>query len=145
MKKYLVLVILTLIFVTGCFNQVEYKPKDLSIDHILHYEASSIYSENDTPATNIDLYADKYIVFSYDMYDGFRKVDLTDEQYQEIIDYIQSEEFTSLNKDLSDNNGNSEIISSFTIYYADGTTFEVGGTSVTNETYNGLVNMLRQI
>ena len=145
MKKYIIVFAWLLILVTGCImNNDKIEKKDLAADLIIAYRASSNYGTQDEPAYEINVYADKYITYGYSNLDGFTTSELNDEEYQEIVDYIQSEEFLSLEKNLTDYSVSDGTNSSFTIYYLDGSTFYVGGTNVTNETYNGLVNLLRK-
>ena len=145
MKKYLILLICMLVLVTGCsFKKEEVPSKDLAIDLVLTYEARAAQSTEWDPKYEVNLFADHYMTSTYTNTEGFKTVELTDEQYQEIIDYISSEKFTSLSSDLSDELLADGTYSSITIYYNDNTTFKVGGYNVNNDVYNELVNMIRE-
>ena len=76
------------------------------------------------------------------MYDGFSTVELPDSEYQEIVNYLLSEEFLNLESDLSDDaNG---VISQLTVYYDNIPPIKIGGVGVTNKTYLELINMLER-
>lgn len=145
MKKYLIVILCLIALLTGCSTK-ETKSlveKKLSDGLILSYQANTSGLESE-PYYEIKVYAGKYITYGYSNLDGFSEVKLTDEQYQEIVNYIESKEFLSLDNDISNNNAVSEKYSRIVIYYNDYTNLSIGGTNISDETYLGLVSLLEK-
>lgn len=143
MKKLLI-VSLAILLTAGCaiFTVKKSRPKEFASGLILTYTTMDAYGTVDRPYYEINLYANKHITAGYSNQDGFSDKELTDEQFQEIVDYINSDKFLSLKEDLTDPAILDGSSTSIIIYYADGTTFKTGGLNVSSKTYNGLVDLL---
>ena len=143
MKKLLI-VSLVILLTAGCaiFTVNKTRPKEFASGLILTYTTMDAYGTADRPYYEINLYANKHITAGYSDQDGFSDKELTDEQFQTIIDYINNDKFLSLKEDLTDpailDGSSTKVV----IYYADGTTFKTGGLNVSSNTYNGLVDLL---
>jgi len=140
MKK-LVILFLCLLCLCGCNSIIkEYKkdgvvieyssnPNFGSMDDIINHKVMLTLSSNKTI---------EYIK-------GKNKAQifkLTDDEYNEIINYAFGVSFSSLDNDVSDDSimdGNHEAI---TIYYEDGTEKTIGGNNPTNKKFNKLVSLL---
>ena len=107
MKKCLIVVLGLLVFLVGCSTKEKGNnslvEKKLSDGLVLSYQTNVSGLESD-PYYEINVYADKYITYGYSNLDGFSKVELTNEQYQEIVNYIESDAFLALDSDISNNN-----------------------------------------
>ena len=145
MKKYVICLVCLLIFTTGCLSNKDNSlvKKELSDKIVLQYSANNTGLDSE-PYYEINVYADKYITYGYSHLDGFSKVELTDEEYQEITDYIQSKEFLSLDNDISNPNMEKENYSKVVIYYNNYTNFSVSGTNIDNEVYLKLIEILEK-
>lgn len=144
MKKYLIVLLVLILLVTGCslFNK-EKENKELAKDVILSYRLSTTESF-DQPYYEVNVYADKHMTKTYSNTEGWSEVKLTDEQFQEIVDYINRDDFLSLKQDLSlaviSDGEYSEVI----VYYADGTSFSVEGYEITDPVFKGLIELLNR-
>ena len=87
MKRYIIYLVCLLILVTGCLSNKDNSlvKKELSNKVVLQYRANNTGLDSE-PYYEIDVYADKYITYGYSHLDGFSKVELTDDEYQEIVD-----------------------------------------------------------
>ena len=139
MKKVLALLLILCIFLVGCEKETSTSIKAVASSGIVAY-----YREGDetTPGRIITLNSNHVITYGHSMYDGFSTVELSDSEYQEIVNYLLSEEFLNLESDLSDDaNG---VISRLTVYYDNIPPITIGGVGVTNKTYLELINMLER-
>lgn len=143
MKKYLIVIVGLLILLTGCLANEDNSlvKKELSDNIILSYKSNKTGLDSE-PYYEIYVYADKYITYGYSNLDGFSQVNLTDEQYQEIVNYITSDNFLKLSSDISNPNAEKENYSQIVVYYNNYTNFTVSGTNIDNATYLGLVELL---
>ena len=147
MKKILVALLIVALTITGCSlmdSKKNKRPKEFASGLILNYKSTEAYVTVDRPYYEINLYANKHITAGYSNLDGFSDKELTDEQFQKIVDYINSDKFLSLKEDLTDHAILDGTSTSIVIYYADGTTFKTGGLNVSNPTYNGLIELLNE-
>lgn len=147
MKKFLVVLLVVTLTITGCSlisSSKNKRPKEFASGLILTYRSMDAYGTVDRPYYEISLYANKHITAGYSNLDGFSDKELTDEQFQEIVDYINSDKFLSLKEDLTDTAILDGTSTNIIIYYADGTTFKTGGLNVSNQTYNGLIELLNE-
>lgn len=145
MKKIIIALLIVALTITGCSlidSKKNKRPKEFANGLILTYKSMDAYGTADRPYYEINLYTNKHITAGYSNLDGFSDKELTDEQFQEIVDYINSDKFLSLKEDLTDPALLDGTSTSIVIYYADGTKFKTGGLNVSNQTYNGLIELL---
>ena len=140
MKK-LVILFLCLLCLCGCNSIIKEYKKD---GVVIEYSISPTFGSMDdmiNDKTTIVLFSDKTIKYTK----GKNKAQifkLTDDEYDEIINYAFGVSFSSLDNDVSDDSimdGNHEAI---TIYYEDGTEKTIGGNNPTNKKFNKLVSLL---
>lgn len=146
MKKYLVIVLLALFVITGCGSKKEEdkKPNDNGV--VVFYKSYPMHGTVESMENYyyVELSTDKKLKTGYANTDKIEEKYLTDEKYNEIIDYAFSKKFISLSKDISDNMVADGTRSSIIIYYSDGTSFTTGGANPNNKVYNKLVYLLNQ-
>ena len=144
MKKYLVVLLVIVSFITiGCRKK---DTKEEVIDYnlsglVIEYKSSPVMYADPSVYT-VKLYADKYITYGYSDEDDIIKIDLTDEEYEKIINFAFSDRFLSLNHNLTDPNVLDGSHSSITLYADSKVLFSVGGDNVSNSRYNRLVHLL---
>lgn len=147
MKKCLIVVLGLLVFLVGCSTKDKENnslvEKSLNDGLILSYQTNTSGLESD-PYYEINVYADKYITYGYSNLDGFSKIELTDEQYQEIVNYIESDAFLALDSDISNNNDVPKKYERVIIYYNNYTNLSISGTNISDETFLGLVSLLEK-
>ena len=140
MKK-LVILFLCLLCLCGCNSIIKEYKKD---GVVIEYSSNPNFGSMDdiiNYRTTIVLFSDKTIKYTK----GKNKAQifkLTDDEYNEIINYAFGVSFSSLDNDVSDDSimdGNHEAI---TIYYEDGTEKTIGGNNPTNKKFNKLVSLL---
>ena len=145
MKKLLVILLVFVSFITiGCSKKD--KKKEEVIDYnlsglVIEYKSSPVMYANPSEYT-VKLYADKYIIYGYSDEDDYIRIDLTDEEYEKIINFAFSERFLSLDHNLTDPNVLDGSHSSITLYADSKVLFSVGGDNVSNSRYNRLVRLL---
>ena len=145
MKKLIVVLLVFVSFITiGCSKKN--KKKEEVIDYnlsglVIEYQSSSVMYADPSVYT-VKLYADKYITYGYSDEDDYIRVDLTDEEYEKIINFAFSERFLSLDHNLTDPNVLDGSHSSITLYADSKVLFSVGGDNVSNSRYNRLVRLL---
>ena len=144
MKKYLVVLLVIVSFITiGCRKK---DTKEEVIDYnlsglVIEYKSSPVMYADPSVYT-VKLYADKYITYGYSDEDDIIKIDLTDEEYEKIINFAFSDRFLSLDHNLTDPNVLDGSHSSITLYADSKVLFSVGGDNVSNSRYNRLVHLL---
>ena len=111
-------------------------------DLVIEYKSSPVFTSSEyNNDYYIRLYDDKTI--STGKGDKIStKVDVSDEDYQEIINYAFSNSFINLKEDLSDDSvmdGSSQYI---TLFFEDGTSKKYGGMNPTNKKFEKLYEML---
>lgn len=146
MKRYLVVILLAVLVITGCGIKKDEEKKIKDSGVVVFYKTYPMHGtvESMENYRYVELYSDKTLKSGTANTDEFEEKKLSDEEYKEIVDYAFSKKFTSLDKDISDNRVSDGINSSITIYYNDGTSFTTGGANPNNKTYSKLVNLLNQ-
>jgi hypothetical protein len=130
------------LLLTGCVSNSKLEPA--TSDMVLEY-TSSVNGGSIEEVNNyyyIRVYADKRLIEGYANLDGFKEINLTDSQYQELIDLAFTKKFKKMGSDISDKHildGSSQHI---TLFYADGTTFKTGGLNPTNKQFKNVVEKL---
>lgn len=148
MKKYLVILIAALLVLTGCGKKEE-KVNGKKIGNtdglVLKYEsiAGSVVG---SPTDRILIYKDKKMILEHtnDAYaeeNSSLTIDLTEQQYQDVIEIAFSEKFLGLAKDLTSMETAGGLVNYITVYYDD-TSFTTGGQHITNTTFNSLEELL---
>ena len=147
MKKILVIILFLTISITGCGKKKEEKVEPVTSKYnlsglVIKYSSSSVMIYNgDEHGYELKLYADKYITYgNYD--EEEKRVDLTDEEYEEIINYAFSDKFMNLSGNLTDPNVLDGSHSSITLYADNKVIKSIGGDNVSNRKYNRLVRLL---
>lgn len=138
MKKYLVIILLLVLFLTGCINKKHEIQYGLGNQDIVISYRERNGNTPDSIEYQVDLFNTKVIRYGYSNEDGFKSVDLNNEQYNEIIKYAFSDEFKNLDHELGKDEGTYE---SMTLYY-DYKQFKVSGYDIDNETFIKLKNLL---
>lgn len=147
MKKIILIVMTLIIFITvGCKNK-EKKEEIVANKYnlsglVIKYESASVMVYN-APSYEIKLYADKYITYGYSGEDIVKRVDLTDKEYNKIINYAFSEKIMGLRGNLTDPNVLDGNHSRITLYENGKEVYSNGGDNVSNRRYNKLVRLLR--
>ena len=143
MKRYLVVIVCLLTLVTGCLSNKDNSlvKKELSDETILTYKSGESGIESGDYDI-INVYADKHITYGHSTSKSLLNINLTDEEYQKIVNYIESDDFLSLSTDISNPNEEKNNYSQIVVYYNNYTNFTVGGTNIDNEIYLGLVELL---
>ncbi len=149
MKKYLVILVALVVVITGCGKKEEKfkKPEKLGNEEglVLYYEdiAGSVAG---SPTSKISLYTDKRMVFEHTdkmitENNTSKTITLTEEEYKKITDSAFSEEFLTLNKDLTSMETAGGVVYYITVYY-DNTSFTTGGQNINDKTFNNLKDLL---
>ena len=141
MKKKILIILLLLLICCACGvtkNIIRSGKGDL----VLEYTSSSAFGNaSEKEVYFIRLYDDKTISTGYN--DTIKnKIDVSDDDYQKIIDYAFSSSFTNLKEDLTDGrvmDGSSNYI---TLFFEDGTSKKYGGLNPTNKKFVKLYEML---
>lgn len=136
MKKILILICLVL-FLTACTSKQTIKEESKEGIVIQHFVRNDNDLDNDY---NIEVYSDKKIVYSYLSYDGFEEIKLSDNQYEELINYAFSSKLLSLDENISSDK--SGVSSYVVLYFEDGTIFKTGGINPNNKNYKKVITML---
>lgn len=145
MSKLLVIILTLILNISGySLNGIKIEKQPAKEGVVIHYSSHVAYGtlEDTKNVYRIKVYSDKTITYSYDSSGKFTKVELTDEQYDELIDYAFSSKILTLDEDISDNDSYDGGYSYVKLHFADNTTFETGGLNPYNGNYKKLVNML---
>lgn len=147
MKKVLFIILIMFFVAIGC-SKTKQEEKDeskkLSNGLVLKYEIGAMQGPEDGPVDEIELYANKLIIFRSSDLEGWSQKQLTEDQYQKIIDYIRSDEFLALKDYVNNNIVGDGYYHYISIYYEDGSIFKVGGQNFDNEVFLKLVYLLKQ-
>ena len=145
MSKLLVIVLTLILNISGySLNGIKIEKQPAKEGVVIHYSSHVAYGtlEDTKNVYRIKVYSDKTITYGYDSSGKFTKVELTDEQYDELIDYAFSSKILTLDEDISDNDSCDGGYSYIKLHFADNTTFKTGGLNPYNENYRKLVTML---
>lgn len=143
MKK-IILIFVAVLLVTGCSFKKTDTPKNYGNDEgliLLLKEGSMSVKDPEVEETRI--YSDKTITYSQGPTGStieIGRMQLTDTQYQNIIDAAFKEDFLNLKSDIGQE-VEGGYSSNITIYY-DGKEFTTGGQNVDNKTYNKLLELI---
>lgn len=145
MSKLLVIILTFILNVSGYnLNGIKIEKQPANDGVVIHYSSYVAYGtiEETENVYRIKVYSDKTITYSYDLKGNFERVKLTDEQYDELINYAFSSKILNLDKDISDNDSCDGGYSYVKLHFDDDTTFETGGLNPNNKDYRKLVTML---
>lgn len=151
MKKYLVVFVALLLVLTGCGKKKEEfkKPEKIGNEDnvVLVYEISN-GSVAGAPTTETTVYKDKNMTIKhtnkmFEEENSEKTITLSEQDYQKIIDFAFSEDFMTLDKDLTSELTEGGSVYYITIYY-DGTSHCVGGQNVKNETFDKLETIISE-
>ena len=111
-------------------------------DLVIEFTSSPVFSSGEDNNENfIRLYDDKTI--SEGTNDKMHlKQDVSEEEYQKIINYAFSNSFVNLKEDLSDKSIMDGSCQYITLYFEDGTSKKYGGLNPTNKKFQKLHEML---
>lgn len=146
MKKiFVVILILGTLLITGCKSKSSDLLQPATKGDIIVYNQNKLFSslEEKNDYYYIKVTTDKKIVWGKAVSGKQGTKELSDKEYQSIIDMAFSKDFKNMSADISDNSISDGYSAYITIYYSDDTTFKVGGTNPNSEKYNNLVKELK--
>jgi len=154
MKRILlILVIVATLILTGCSfkqeNEKKYQKKYAEKKDGIILEYTSSVNGGSIEETNNHYYirvsSDKKISWGSIISGEKGNKQLSEEEYNSIVNIAFSDEFRKLDKDLTDPNVMDGHSTHITIYYEDGTEFTTGGLNPSNTLYNNLKNKLNEL
>ncbi len=140
MKKYVVVILLFLLVITGCGKQGLPKQIGNQDGLVLVYEDSNISLKN-SPTYKISLYNDKRIISEYSEQGNSYIINLSEEDYQKILETAFSEKFLDLAKNITSMETEGGSTYSVTLYY-NGKTFTTGGQNIEEKEFIKLQELL---
>ncbi len=139
------MIIICSLFITGCKSKSKNLLEPAKEGEIIVYDQSIAFGsqEDEYDFYYIKVTADKQIIWGKAVSgeEGFKV--LTEDEYQSLIDIAFSKNFKNMNSDISDKSVIDGYSAYITIYYSDGTVYEVGGLNPNSEKYNKLVKKLK--
>ena len=146
MKKiFVILLIVCSLFITGCNSKKDTILDPRYKDDIIVYSESPVFGsqEDEYNYYYIKLDANRVLVWGKAVSGLEGEKTLSVSQYQAIVNMAFTEEFKSLDEDISDKSVMDGSSSNITLYYSDNTSFTTGGINPTNKLYNKLVDKLK--
>ena len=143
MKKLLIMVVACLLLITGCNLKKEETIKENENGNVIVYKRYSNYGAEEEMSNYyyITVTSDKKITWGKIKSD-IKSKELTDKEYQEIIDMAFTQSFKDIGTDISDESVLDGYSSYITLYYNDGEEFKTGGLNPNNTKYNNHVKKL---
>ena len=142
--KRIICLLLVLFLCSGCnIDKNIIRTGDGAV--VLVYSSHPVFSSSENSNEyNITLYDDKTLsVSNYGKMS--KKINVSDEDYQKIINYAFSSKFVNLKKDLTDDRVLDGSYNSIELYFEDGTSKKYGGYNPTNKTFLKLRDMLIKV
>lgn len=150
MKKRLIIIVPIILAIILCISLVLIKPSSKEIKPneglIIEYSTRPAFGTEEAMNNHyfIKLYSDKTLSYGYTKDNNEKKVTISENDYNKIVDLAYSDDFQSLDEDISDPMIADGARLDIKVYNSDNTVFKTGGLNPNNQLFNKLVIMLRE-